>query len=210
MTNGLALLILGAALCWAAVGLALATRGALGGGPPLHALAAGDPRRGARHMLVTANDPRHKESVRLHPASFALGALLHLSLFGSLLGLPLLLLDPPWSAPLRVPFAALALAGAVASMLLLVRRGRGPVLRALSVPDDYVVEVLAAVVLLTLAAGALRALPLWSAVLAVSLLLVYVPVGKLRHMVFFFIVRANLGRRLGYRGVVGGRDGSRA
>ena len=34
-----------------------------------------------------------------------------------------------------------------------------------------------------------------------GLLLVYLPLGKLRHAVFFFVARGDYGRRLGFRGV---------
>jgi hypothetical protein len=34
-----------------------------------------------------------------------------------------------------------------------------------------------------------------------ALLFLYIPFGKLRHMVYFFVVRADYGFRLGYRGV---------
>jgi hypothetical protein len=34
-----------------------------------------------------------------------------------------------------------------------------------------------------------------------GVLFLYFPLGKLRHAVFFFVARADYGRRLGYRGV---------
>ena len=71
----------------------------------------------------------------------------------------------------------------------------------MSTAEDYV-AILATCVLLALAsldsAGAEARLAF---LIYAGLLFAYLPVGKLRHAVFFFVARADYGGRLGYRGV---------
>ena len=76
-----------------------------------------------------------------------------------------------------------------------------PHLRGLSVPDDYVANALTtAFVALAGASRVSPALtPAW--LLSACLLFVYLPVGKIRHCVFFFSSRAHLGAFFGFRGV---------
>jgi hypothetical protein len=89
----------------------------------------------------------------------------------------------------------------LAGLYLLLRRTTSPTLRAMNTPDDYIA---------TLASCGLLALAILDSVSAhghvvllvySALLLIYLPLGKLRHAVFFFIARGDYGRRLGYRGV---------
>jgi nitrate reductase gamma subunit len=89
----------------------------------------------------------------------------------------------------------------LAGLYLLVQRLLSPTLRAMSAPDDYL-AILASCGLLALAS--LRRIGPDDEILLLLyafLLLIYVPLGKLRHVVFFFVARADYGRRLGYRGV---------
>ena len=85
---------------------------------------------------------------------------------------------------------------------MLVRRVANPVVRILSVPDDFLAIGLAVAFLAMLALASSGLVPVAAAAVAASVLLFYVPLGKLRHMVFFFLARADLGHRLGYRGVL--------
>ena len=101
--------------------------------------------------------------------------------------------------PGRVP-ALLALAGAAAGLGLLVRRGVQPHLRGLSSADDVLSNLL--VTGFAGLAGATLVLPGASRFLpwAGAALLVYLPLGKLRHSVFFFLSRYHLGAFFGRRG----------
>lgn len=157
---------------------------------------------GVLYMFTTAMRPSRKESVSRHPASFVLGLVLHGAAFGGLAGLAVALLAPSWLGRLRIPLFALALAGLIAAGATVVRRVANPTVRTLSTPDDFVAIGLAIVFLTTLAAACFRPTLVWTAAVAASLLLFYVPVGKLRHMVFFFLARADLGSRLGFRGAL--------
>jgi hypothetical protein len=153
------------------------------------------------HAFTTAMRPRNKESARLHPREFALGLVLHAGVLLALADVSLLIAAPRAVgilAPLLLPCGAMALAAAVA---LAIRRCRSPVLMAMSSADDHVAIG---------AVGGLLALSLLHHLGVVAptvllgfaaLVLIYLPLGKLRHALFFFVARAEYGSRLGHRGV---------
>jgi hypothetical protein len=176
--------------------LAWQLRAARGGGRVDRSVAAGDPARGVRYAFTVAMLPRHKETVRLHPLEFTLGLLLHAGALPALLGAALAAAAPGAGlavlAALR-PLFALAL---VSGLALLARRVFSTRLRALSIPDDYL-AIAATCGLLACAWRGSAPLRLAYA----GALFLYLPLGKLRHAVFFFAARGDLGRRLGRRGV---------
>jgi len=154
---------------------------------PLFAPAAGDPAAGARYAFTGAMLPWAKESVRLNPASYAAGIAYHLGI----------------AAAFALVFvqsralAALALLGSLAGCALLAKRIVKPHLRGLSNADDFVSNALA-----TAFAGIAAATPATSRILpwACAALLVYIPLGKIRHCAFFFLSRYHLGTFFGRRG----------
>ncbi|MBK9302931.1 MAG: hypothetical protein IPM94_03320 [bacterium] len=94
----------------------------------------------------------------------------------------------------------LLIAGVLGGLGLFVRRYASAPLRGLSVPDDAIANLLTTG-FVALAAARLRFPAAEPALLAAAvLLLCYVPVGKIRHCVFFFISRRHLGRHFGRRG----------
>lgn len=188
-------------LAWAVVALAFQVIVARGGGRHDHSRRAGSRARGVLYGFTTAMRPDHKESARLHPIAFGIGVLMHVGVVAALFGVVTLVLHPPTGDAVlgaaRPVFAAALLAG----VTLTIRRHRSATLRAMSTPDDHL-AVAATCVLLAAAFFAPFGAPATIAFLACAVLfLVYLPLGKLRHAVFFFIARGDYARRLGYRGV---------
>jgi len=94
-----------------------------------------------------------------------------------------------------------ALAGALAGLALLVRRAVTPWLRGMSHPDDYASNLLAtgfAGLAAFWAVNPALEAPFAAAAMA---LLFYLPLGKIRHCVFFFATRWQAGVFFGRRGV---------
>ena len=184
---------------WAAGALCQQVLSVRRGGPD-YSQPAGSPARGLLYNLTLGMLPTRKESARLHPGKFAVGIVMHLGTLACLALVVVSLIDA--DAGLRGltllrPLVAVAL---LAGLYLLVRRGVSRNLRAMSVPDDYVAIALTCGLL-----GLSLAAPLFAQGRATLLgyaavLLVYLPLGKLRHAVFFFLSRGELGSRLGYRG----------
>jgi len=187
-------------MAWAVVALAVQVVLARGGGRRDFSRRAGHPGAAVLYNFTIAMLPGHKETARLHPAEFAAGLVLHIGVFASLAEVLVLLvtgMTPGWFLVPRL-FAAL---GAIAGLGLFVRRVRSPLLRKLSTPDDHLA------VLATCCLTGLATLPFpdpasGALLLAfAALIFLYMPLGKLRHAVFFFVARSDYGWRLGHRGV---------
>lgn len=194
-------LALGAAAAWALLALALlALRTRAWGRRALHAPPAGDASAGARYAFTKGMLPQAKESVRTHLSSYAAGVVFHTGVFAAFGLLAASLAGvAPGSAVVRLG-GALAGAGALAGLGLFGKRVASPVLRGLSSPDDYVAN------LLTTAFAALAAVAAFlpgthgAWLVAATALLLYVPVGKIRHCLLFFLARYEMGRFFGRRG----------
>lgn len=186
------------ALAWALIALLYQVVVARGGGRTDYSARAGNPGRGVLHAFTTGMLPTRKETVRNHPGKFAVGLLLHLGVLSSLVEVLRLVVG----AEAAWPWGVLALLALPAGMYLFVRRLVSPVLRAMSAPDDFV-AILAVCTLLVLAALSVFGVVGPAVLLGYAIpFLIYLPLGKLRHMIFFFAARADFGRRLGYRGTV--------
>jgi hypothetical protein len=190
-----------AGFIWAAAVSARQLRVARGEGRREYGRRAGDPVLGILYNFTHAMLPQNKESIRRHPLKFGVGLLMHLGVFLCLAAALLSLLRLEWGQIVLRLGAPLLLLSAAAGVTLLLRRTAAPDLRAMSAPDDYFSSLLSigwtALAGLT---GLLADRPIVF-LFYTSLLLLYLPLGKLRHAVFFFAARWDLGRRLGYRGV---------
>ncbi len=164
--------------------------------------AKGDPVRGVLYAFTLGMAPWSKESTRIHAVAYLRGVGFHLAMF---VGLIVLAIRPLW--PMLVPamrdsVAVLLAAGALLAAAGSVMRLREPNLRALSNPDDHLSIWLVAVFL------ALTALAVWNAgfvvpmYLSAGLLFAYIPLGKIRHCLYFFFARRSFGRFAGRRGVL--------
>lgn len=140
--------------------------------------------------------PTAKESVREHLPSYAAGLAYHAGIFTALGLLAFTLGGLSLPGPLRMLVKVLLGLGTLSGLGLLLKRALKPELRGLSTPDD---------VLSNLLATAFVALALFGSstpwLLSAMLLLFYVPLGKLRHSLFFFVARRQLGAFFGRRGV---------
>jgi hypothetical protein len=197
-TLELALCVAAAWALLALVGLWLRTRSF--GPRVLFAPPAGDPAAGVRYAFTKAMLPQAKESVRLHLPSYLAGLVFHTGLlvaFG-LLAAGVAGIEP---GALVVRLARVATAaGALAGLGLLGKRIASPHLRGLSSPDDFVANLLTTTftALAAVASFVPAARSVWLA--AAIALLVYVPVGKIRHCLFFFPTRWHMGSFFGRRG----------
>jgi hypothetical protein len=186
-----------AAAGWALVGLwLLRDRTRSYGARALHAPAAGEAGAGVRYAFTQAMRPGAKESVREHLPSYVAGLAYHGGIFtglgllvSSLLGLEL----PRLVLGLVQALLGLGLLGGAS---LLLKRLLQPELRGLSHPDDYLSNLLPTAFLILALTG-----PVWAWRLSTILLLLYVPLGKIRHCLFFFVARRHLGAFFGRRGV---------
>ena len=180
--------LLALAWCLTALGVQVAQARSRGRGTAF-APAAGNPHAGVAYAFTGGMAPWAKESVRMNPGFYALGMVFHLGVFAAFLTLAL---------PGR-PQALLSLLGALAGLGLLGKR-LFTTLGSWSTGDDVLSNLLVTAVCAM--AGATLILPAAQGALpwAVIVLLVYIPLGKIRHCVFFFLSRYHFGAFFGRRG----------
>jgi hypothetical protein len=161
----------------------------------------GEGRAGASYSFTTAMLPQNKESVRLHRFKFTMGMVMHAGACVAILGIVLLVINPDWGCKvikLSRPLLALAF---LAASYLFVRRFFSANLRMMSAPDDYVASFATCGLLAVTGITCTGIENIVPCLFYAALFFLYFPLGKLRHAVFFFAARDDLGRRLGYRGV---------
>lgn len=168
------------------------------GGRKLYSKPAGDALAGVRYAFLQGMAPRAKESVRLNPLSYLAGMVYHAGLFAALALLAARITGLGSSRFLGIA----ALAGALGGVSLLGKRAIKAHLRGLSCLDDFISNLLATAfaALAGLAALATGFTTAW--LCSAVALLVYAPIGKIRHCVFFFPTRYHFGAFFGRRGVL--------
>lgn len=153
------------------------------------------------YSFTGAMSPAHKETAYLHLPTYVSGLVYHLGTFLSLILVFLFVFGfypfKVWSVLFSAFLAVSFLAGLFILVKRIVKRG----LRLLSNPDDYISNVL-----VTLLHGFVFVTLVWHPFVPVllvwtSLLMFYIPLGKLKHMVYFFTSRIYLARFYGKRGV---------
>ncbi len=162
----------------------------------------GVPSHGVTYAFTTGMMPWAKESTRLHMIAYLRGIGFHIGIFAAL---GALIINPFWGllpSILRSLLAAVlvigSLLGAAGGIMRIVEHN----LRRLSVPDDHF-----AVWLVTLFM-ACAALAVWNSsylipfYLISAVTLVYIPLGKIRHCLYFFFSRYFFGKFFGRRGVL--------
>lgn len=163
--------------------------------------ASGSAARGIGYAFGAGMLPWAKESVAEHLPTYVAGVLYHLGVFAALVIFVLVVIGIGLAPAARIPAAAILAAGLAAGLTLAGRRATSSMLRALSVPDDYLANLLTDLFVASalMAAAAPAASPFFLAV-AIPFFL-YLPLGKVRHCVFFFVSRAFFGAFYGRRGV---------
>jgi hypothetical protein len=160
----------------------------------------GNVSQGIIYAFTGAMSPAKKESAYLHLPTYATGILYHIGTFLCaglfLLYLLNIYIPSPYSLILAIILTITGLSG----VTILVKRYIKKELRNLSNPDDYVSNIL--VTLFHFLTASLLYWPIVSPFYFISagILLLYIPVGKLRHLIYFFAARYQLGFFYGWRG----------
>jgi hypothetical protein len=171
------------------------------GKPREYAPVAGNVGGAIRYSFTGAMNPMKKESAFLHLPTYTAGIVYHLGSF-----LSILLFLTSWTSfsfPETIAWiiASFLLVSFACGTGILIKRIVKKDLRALSSPDDYLSNLL-----VTIYQGitALQVVTQFSSpvyYLVASLLLLYFPLGKLKHAYYFFSARYHLGLFYGRRGV---------
>ena len=155
---------------------------------------AGDERRGILFAFTLGMAPWEKESTRLHWVAYLRGIVFHVGVFAALAAF----FASPWveSMPgwLVWGLAGLSAVGAAGALTGLPIRLTGENERALSLPDDYFAILLVSLfaALTTAAYFVPTIMPVYHIVTA--MMFIYIPIGKIRHCVYFFFSKFYFGK----------------
>lgn len=161
----------------------------------------GDFKKAMPYAFVGAMSPAKKESAFLYLPTYTAGIIYHLGTFSALALFFIIIfglnLPPTLSLILSGMFTISGLCG----FGILIKRILKSQMRELSNPDDYISNLLVSIFQWA-SAGVLLSDSLITVYLLIAgLLFLYIPVGKLKHTVYFFAARYHLGFFFGHRGV---------
>ncbi len=160
--------------------------------------------RGILYAFTLGMAPWSKESTRIHMIAYLRGIGFHVGIFAGLFAL----LASPWfefvPSIIRILFAVITGFGAVMGIAGGIMRMVEHNLKAISTPDDHasVWLVTLFLVAMTVALVATTFVPVMYIVSAAMLL--YAPISKIRHCIYFYFGRLFYGLHIGRRGVVSG------
>ena len=161
--------------------------------------AIGEVRPAIVYSFTGGMSPKKKESAYLHLPTYTAGIIYHL---GTFLAIALFFFNLlPFSIPsfLSTIFSvALSISG-ICGIGILIKRILNKELQTLSNPDDYISNILVSGFHFLTAYFLLQFTPIYF--IWVSVLLLYLPLGKLKHTIYFFAARYHLGFFYGRRGV---------
>jgi nitrate reductase gamma subunit len=196
-------------IVWAIIALIVQAIIARGHGRVEYSKKAGSVSQGIIYNFTWAMLPSHKETISKHPIKFTIGVLMHVGIFITIAKVLILLINPriPPSGSIAIGFF-LGLAS-VCALYLFLRRVFSRELHSMSSPDDYISILLALGFMVMGIAHEFSLAGPGAFLIFAAILFFYLPVGKLKHALFFFIARADYGARLGYRGTYPAKTGSR-
>ena len=171
------------------------------GKPVEYSVPAGKVNPAVIYSFTGAMSPAKKESAFLHLPTYTAGIIYHL---GTFLAIALFLIN--WFIVFNISIltyltALFLFISALSGIGILIKRCYKTNLRKISNPDDYISNIL--VTLFQAITGVFLIIPSVETFyyLLTALLLLYFPLGKLKHALYFFAARYHLGFFYGWRGV---------
>lgn len=162
---------------------------------------SGSVSKGVVYSFTKAMSPSEKESAYMHLPTYAAGIIYHIGTFLSL-GIFLVFVSgiSEWYEILKYFLSVLLFVSAAAGFAVLLKRIINSELKSLSGPDDYISNLLTTVAQLISAFYLLFSglEPLYY--LTMSLFILWLPLGKTKHLIYFFFARYHLGFFYGRRG----------
>lgn len=170
------------------------------GKPKDYSHKTGDPAKAIRYSYTGAMSPVKKESAFLHLPTYTAGILYHIGTFLSLFLFFILIFGIFPKGIIGYILASVLCITGLSGIGILIKRMTFQKLRALSNPDDYIANFLVSMVQLTTAIIILKPEIAPAYFILISLLFLYLPLGKLKHTIYFFAARYHLGYFYGWRG----------
>jgi hypothetical protein len=168
----------------------------------LYAKPRGDAKKGVLYAFGRGMLPWEKESSSKHLPTYVSGMLYHAGIFPALFYLLSLIFSLELSNLFIYLLRFLFFLGYLGGFTLLFKRIFLPTMRKISCPDDFAANTIVDLFLIFAFVHTylVRVTPLFYLVAIVMFL--YIPVGKIRHCIFFFYARILFGLFYGRRGVL--------
>ena len=156
---------------------------------------------GITYSFTGAMSPLKKESAFLHYPTYIAGILFHLGTFFSFLLVLLHLLNVTFQETVATLSFCFLILTALSGVGIFIKRIAKPMMRQSSTPEDYFSNAVVTLFQILTAVTLRRPeiIPFWIGY--TGFLLLYIPVSKLRHAIYFFFARLYLGIFYGKRGV---------
>ncbi len=153
------------------------------------------------YSYTGAMNPAFKESAYLNLPYYIAGVVYHLGTFLGLLLFILFLAQININEGVKPVSAVLLFTGAACGVAILLKRISDKKVRLLSTFDDYLSNILVTTFQVTAGLALLfpHSEPFYF--LTASLMLIWLPFGKLKHVIYFFAARFHLGYFYGWRNV---------
>jgi nitrate reductase gamma subunit len=156
---------------------------------------------GILYAFTTGMMPWAKESTRLHRLAYLRGIGFHIGIFtaiGTVILSPLWAFIPTWIHILMgIVLGIGAILGAAGGVMRIADHN----LRGLSLPDDHFAVWLTTLFIAVSGLGLINEAFLAPMYIVAAVTFVYVPLGKIRHCLYFFFSRVFFGRFFGRRAV---------
>jgi hypothetical protein len=157
--------------------------------------------KATRYAFTGAMSPVKKESAYLHLPTYSAGLIYHMGTFLTIFLFILFLFNVEPHGWISIVIMGTLIISGLSGLGILIKRIAKKELRALSNPDDYISNFLVTAFQLISAVVLYHTSLLPVYYVTASLLLLYLPLGKLKHTIYFFAARYHLGFFYGWRGV---------
>ncbi len=161
---------------------------------------------GILYAFTLGMAPWSKESTRIHMIAYLRGIVFHIGIFAGLAAL----LASPWfdvvPSVIRILFALVTGLGAVMGVAGGIMRVAEHNLKAISTPDDHAAVWLVSLFLAAMTMALLSSAFVPAMYVVAAVMLVYAPISKIRHCIYFYFGRLFYGIHIGRRGIVRGLE----
>jgi len=153
------------------------------------------------YSFTGAMSPVKKESAYLHLPTYMAGLIFHLGTFLSFIWLVIFFFNLQFNIWFNYASSLLIFAASFCGIGILIKRIVLSKLRSFSNPDDYISNLLVTGFQFITALTIIMYYSLPLLFIYSTILFLYIPIGKLRHTIYFFTSRIKLGMFYGKRGV---------
>lgn len=161
----------------------------------------GKPSSAIPYSFIGAMSPTKKESAFLYLPTYTAGIFYHIGTFLSIFIFLIMLFQIQITGWLAWGIFGFLIVSGLSGLGILIKRMSKKQMRTLSNPDDYISNFLVTVFQFVTALVMIYPVQIPIYFITASILLLYIPLSKLKHTIYFFAARYHLGYFFGWRNV---------